>query len=48
MVSHIKGEHRVRAFENRILRWMFRPKREEMVGGWRKCIMRSLITCTLH
>jgi hypothetical protein len=26
----------VRVFENRVLRRIFRPKREEMEGGWRR------------
>jgi hypothetical protein len=29
-------EHRPRAFENRVLRREFGPKREEVVGGWRR------------
>jgi hypothetical protein len=33
-------------FENRVLRRIFGPKREEMAGE--NCIMRSFITCTLH
>jgi hypothetical protein len=33
-------------FENRVLRRIFRPKRDEVTGGWRK--LRSFITCTLH
>jgi hypothetical protein len=28
-------EHRVRMFENRVLRRIFGPKRDEMTGGWR-------------
>jgi hypothetical protein len=35
-------------FENRVLRKIFGPKREDITGGWRKCIMRSFISCTLH
>jgi hypothetical protein len=27
---------RLRVFENRVLRGILRPKRDEMVGGWRK------------
>jgi hypothetical protein len=34
--------------ENRALRRIFGPKWEEVEGGWRSCIMRSFITCTLH
>jgi hypothetical protein len=29
-------EHRLRAFENRVLRRIFGPKRDKMTGGWRK------------
>jgi hypothetical protein len=29
-------EHRLRAFENRVLRRIFGPKRDEMTGEWRK------------
>jgi hypothetical protein len=29
-------EHRLRVFENRVLRRIFRPKRDEVTGGWRK------------
>jgi hypothetical protein len=30
MVSHPKGEHGLRAFENKVLRRIFGPKREEV------------------
>jgi hypothetical protein len=36
LVSGIKGEHRLRVFENRVLRRTFGPKSDELVGGWRK------------
>jgi hypothetical protein len=29
-------EHRLRLFENRVLRRIFGPKRSEVTGGWRK------------
>jgi hypothetical protein len=29
-------EHRLRVFENRVLRRIFGPKRDEAIGGWRK------------
>jgi hypothetical protein len=29
-------EHRLRVFENRVLRRIFGPKRVEVTGGWRK------------
>jgi hypothetical protein len=32
----LREEHRLRAFENRVLRKMFRPKRDEVAGEWRK------------
>jgi hypothetical protein len=31
----LRKEHRLRVFENRVLRWIFVPKREED-GSWRK------------
>jgi hypothetical protein len=36
LVSDIKGEHRLRVFENRVLRRIFGPKRNEVTGHWRK------------
>jgi hypothetical protein len=32
----LREEHRLKVFENRVLRRMFRPKRDEVTGGWRK------------
>jgi hypothetical protein len=32
----LREEHRLRVFENRVLRRIFRPKRDEVTGGWRK------------
>jgi hypothetical protein len=32
----LKEEHGWRVFENRMLRRMFGPKRDEVTGGWRK------------
>jgi hypothetical protein len=29
-------EHRLRVFENRVLRRIFGQKRDEVTGGWRK------------
>jgi hypothetical protein len=34
--SHTTGEHRLRVFENRVLRRMFPFKKDEVTGGWRK------------
>jgi hypothetical protein len=38
-------EHRLRVFENRLMRRIFRPKRDEVTGEW-SCTMRSFIICT--
>jgi hypothetical protein len=35
LVPDIK-EHRVRIFQNRVLRRIFGPKKGEVTGGWRK------------
>jgi hypothetical protein len=32
----LREEHRLRVFENRVLRRILRPKRDEVTGGWRK------------
>jgi hypothetical protein len=32
----LEEEHRLRVFENRVLRKISRPKRDEVTGGWRK------------
>jgi hypothetical protein len=32
----IKEEHRLEVFENRVLRRIFGPRRDEVTGGWRK------------
>jgi hypothetical protein len=32
----LKEKYRRRVFENRMLRRIFRPKRDEIIGGWRK------------
>jgi hypothetical protein len=32
----LREEHRLRVFENRVLRRTFKPKRDEVTGGWRK------------
>jgi hypothetical protein len=33
-------------FENRVLRKIFRPKRDEVTGEWRSCTVRNFIVCT--
>jgi hypothetical protein len=32
----VREEHRLRMFENRVLRRIFGPKRDEVMGEWRK------------
>jgi hypothetical protein len=32
----LREEHRLWVFENRVLRRLFRPKKAEVMGGWRK------------
>jgi hypothetical protein len=32
----LREEHRLRVIENRVLRRIFGPKRDEVTGGWRK------------
>jgi hypothetical protein len=42
----LREEHILKVFENRVLRRIFGPKRDEVMGEWRSCIMRSFIICT--
>jgi hypothetical protein len=44
----ITGDHRLRLFENRVLRGMCGHKVEEVTGVAENCIMRSFITCTIY
>jgi hypothetical protein len=32
----LREEYKLRAFDNRVLRRIFGPKRKEMAGGWRE------------
>jgi hypothetical protein len=32
----LREEHRLKVFENKVLRRIFGPKRDEVTGGWRK------------
>jgi len=41
----MREEHKLRVFENRVLRRIFGPKRDEVTGEWRNYIMRSLLIC---
>jgi hypothetical protein len=42
----LREEHRLKVFENRVLRRIIGPKRDEVTVG-ENWIMRSFITCTL-
>jgi hypothetical protein len=44
----LKEEHRLRFFENRVLRKIFGRKMDEITGGGENYIMRSLMICTAH
>jgi hypothetical protein len=48
LVSDFKIGHRLRVFENRVLRRIFGQKRDEVTGGGENCIMSSFITFALH
>jgi hypothetical protein len=39
----LREEHRLKVFKNRVLRRIFGPKRYEVAGSWKNCIMRSFI-----
>jgi hypothetical protein len=42
----LREEHRLRVFENRVLKKIFGPTRDEVTGEWRKLyIRRSFLTC---
>jgi hypothetical protein len=32
----LRQEHRLRVFENKVLRRIFGPKKDQVTGGWRK------------
>jgi hypothetical protein len=44
----LREEHRLRVFENRVLRRIFWPKRDEVTREWRKLHNRSLTIHTPH
>jgi hypothetical protein len=45
----LRGKKSLKVFENRVLRRIFEPKKDEVIGGWRKLHnYRSFITCTLR
>jgi hypothetical protein len=42
----LREECRLSVFENRVL-IIFRPKMDEVIGGWRNCIMRCFVKLVL-
>jgi hypothetical protein len=42
LVAHIEGGRRLRVIENRLLRKIFGPKRDEGTGEWRKLYKKKL------
>jgi hypothetical protein len=44
----LREKHRLKVSENKVLRRIFGPKTDEMVGGRRQFRIESLITCTLR
>jgi hypothetical protein len=44
----LREEHRIRVFENVVLRRIFGPNRDEVSREWRKLHRRSLVVCTSH
>jgi hypothetical protein len=38
----LREDHRLRVFENSVLRRIFGPKRDEVTGGWRKLHRKKL------
>jgi hypothetical protein len=43
----LREEHGLRVFDTRVLRRIFGPKRDEVMGGG-NCITRSFVICTLR
>jgi hypothetical protein len=44
----VREEHKLRVFENSVLRRIFGPKRDRVTGGWRKLHNEELHNCTLR
>jgi hypothetical protein len=41
----LREEHRLNVFENRVLRRIFGPKRDEVTGEWRRLHNQGLMLC---
>jgi hypothetical protein len=44
----LREENRPRVFENRMLRMIIGPKRNEVTGEWSRLINASLMICSNH
>ena len=44
----LREEHRLRVFENRVLRKIFGAKKDEITGEWKKFIMLRYMNCILR
>ena len=44
----LREEHKLRVFENRVLRRIFGPRRDGVTGEWRKLHNEGLMICTPH
>ena len=44
----LREERKLRVYENRVLRRVFGPKRDEVTGKWKTYTRRSLVICTPH
>jgi hypothetical protein len=44
----LRKEHRLRVFENRVLRGIFGPKRDKWQEVGENCTMRSFVTCSVR
>jgi hypothetical protein len=45
-VHYIREEHRLTVFENRVLRRIFGPKRDDVTCDWRTLHSEELLNCT--
>jgi hypothetical protein len=48
LVCHTREEHRLRVFENRVLRGVFGSERDGVTGSGEDYITRNLMICTDH
>jgi hypothetical protein len=43
----LREENKLRSFEKEVLRRVFGPNRDDLIGCWKNFLMRSFINCTL-